>query len=40
MNKHAPHPDNRLTVETNMNWEVRVRKEKRNFTEMKMLTGN
>lgn len=40
MNKHAPHPDNRLTVETNMSWEVRVRKEKRNFTEIKMLTGN
>ena len=27
MNKHAP-PDNRLTVETNMSWEVRDRKEK------------
>ena len=30
MNKHAPHPDNRLTVETNMSREVRS--EKRNRT--------
>lgn len=39
MNKHAP-PDNRLTVETNTSWEVRDRKEKWNFMEIKVFTGN
>ena len=39
MNKHAPHPDNRL-IGNKHELGGQIRKEIRNFTEIKMLTGN